>query len=342
MSRRAALFTASIALTLTALCGAAAARAQAASAGARQAELRELGAAAGRTQELYQLRAQGRTAVDEDLLAGLRALGYAQAAEEKPYLGVSIAETEGQGVEIVEVMQGQAAEHSGLQVGDRLTAIGGREFVDFAGLSEAMAAHRPGESVTLRVERGGETLELAVVLGSRPGSVVPPTPEPPAASDWTEEIERQAAQTRDWAEAFRQRMDELRRDFDEHLRGLEGFVPRLRQELQERTQSEPAARELLEHLEHFRAETLAWREVHRAEMEQLQARMQELREQHVERLRALAQEARQAWRARTPEAGADAPAPGRDQDNVRALRQRVEELRRAVDELRRRLDEGGR
>lgn len=71
-------------------------------------------------------------------------------------------------VEIVEVTAGSPAEEAGLQVGDRIVAIDGRQLGlddDFAAL---IAARDPGDGITLTLERDGEQQEVEVTLGEHP------------------------------------------------------------------------------------------------------------------------------------------------------------------------------
>ncbi|WP_033075425.1 RIP metalloprotease RseP [Sphingopyxis sp. MWB1] len=65
------------------------------------------------------------------------------------------------------VMEGSAAEAAGIRPGDRIVAVDGREMKVFTDIPMAVA-HRPGESMEVRIERGGatETLRLTPKLVS--------------------------------------------------------------------------------------------------------------------------------------------------------------------------------
>lgn len=74
---------------------------------------------------------------------------------------------EGPGVRVAQVTPGSAAERAGIAAGDVLLALGERRLQGLADLSAALAAHRPGESVTVALRRGDRELALDVVLGVR-------------------------------------------------------------------------------------------------------------------------------------------------------------------------------
>jgi S1-C subfamily serine protease len=86
------------------------------------------------------------------------------------YLGVSY-EAAGNGVAIVAVGEGSAAADAGLEVGDVVTAING-EPIDADTVADTVAGFDVGETITLTVERAGETLELEAVLGERPMTIM--------------------------------------------------------------------------------------------------------------------------------------------------------------------------
>jgi S1-C subfamily serine protease len=82
------------------------------------------------------------------------------------------------GTGIVAVTEGGPADRAGLRPGDVIKSVGGTQTPDATALSEALAAARPGDQVTLAVSRGaagqaqGATQELTVhvTLGELPGS----------------------------------------------------------------------------------------------------------------------------------------------------------------------------
>ncbi len=97
--------------------------------------------------------------------------GYVQG---RPFLGISsitvteenaaMAGVSEPGLYITAVTAGSGAEQAGLQVGDRIVAFEDTKIDDLADLSFALAEFNPGDTVTLEIERGGETGSVSVTL----------------------------------------------------------------------------------------------------------------------------------------------------------------------------------
>jgi serine protease Do len=83
------------------------------------------------------------------------------------FLGINM-ENAPDGARITLVTKGTAAETAGLQVGDVITHSGTRRILDMEALINTVNRYRPGEELTLQVERGAESREVRVVLGKRP------------------------------------------------------------------------------------------------------------------------------------------------------------------------------
>jgi len=66
------------------------------------------------------------------------------------------------------LVPGGPAENGGLQVGDKVTDVAGRHVIDPSDISAAIAQRRPGDSVTVTVQRAGAPLRVQVKLGQRP------------------------------------------------------------------------------------------------------------------------------------------------------------------------------
>lgn len=105
-----------------------------------------------REQSLAQMSASQKIAA----AVALRALGY---------------KVEPLGVEVTEVEVGSPADGP-LRPGDVITAAEGKEVKTPAELRDVMAKVQPGDSVTLRLERGGS--ERTVTVGTRASSDQPP------------------------------------------------------------------------------------------------------------------------------------------------------------------------
>ena len=83
------------------------------------------------------------------------------------YLGIRVDATKG-GVKIVEVIHGGAADRAGFEDDDVIVAIGKKTIADPESLFKALEKIKPGEHVTVRVQRGSEEVELKPRLGNRP------------------------------------------------------------------------------------------------------------------------------------------------------------------------------
>jgi S1-C subfamily serine protease len=88
------------------------------------------------------------------------------------YLGVNLAPAAdvggGQGVVAVTVQKGSPAGKGGVRAGDIIDAVDGKTLRGVDDLVATVSAHRPGQSMTLRVRRGARTLTLHIVLGRQP------------------------------------------------------------------------------------------------------------------------------------------------------------------------------
>ena len=69
-----------------------------------------------------------------------------------------------QGVYVYGVTENSAAAKAGLQQGDIITAINGTEITTMDELNTQKNQHKAGDTVTLRISRSGETLEIRMEL----------------------------------------------------------------------------------------------------------------------------------------------------------------------------------
>jgi putative serine protease PepD len=83
-------------------------------------------------------------------------------------LGVSIqASPAGDpGAYVANVVQGSAADKAGLQAGDLIVGIDGRQVTSASDLSSAITRHQPDDKITLDVQRDGQTVQVTAKLGT--------------------------------------------------------------------------------------------------------------------------------------------------------------------------------
>ena len=80
---------------------------------------------------------------------------------------MAAGETAGQ--RITGVRAGSPADKAGLQAGDVIVELGGKAVKDLYSYTDALYAHKPGETVGIVVVRKGERLTLQATLGTRGG-----------------------------------------------------------------------------------------------------------------------------------------------------------------------------
>jgi len=85
------------------------------------------------------------------------------------FLGVQVAEQTGSpsGTRVASVVSGSAAAKGDLKAGDVILSVDGKRVTGPEQLQAAIAAHKPGDRVTLRVSRSGQTRTVQVTLGTR-------------------------------------------------------------------------------------------------------------------------------------------------------------------------------
>jgi serine protease Do len=83
---------------------------------------------------------------------------------------------------LTQVTEDMPAAKAGVKAGDVVTAVDGRGVDTFQQLAGLVAFKRPGDRITLRLDRRGEVLELRVQL-SRPDGTIPRPRRPPSDGD---------------------------------------------------------------------------------------------------------------------------------------------------------------
>jgi putative serine protease PepD len=86
--------------------------------------------------------------------------------------GVAVTGADGgpAGTGVVAVTPGGPADQVGIRAGDVIRSFGAAPAPDSESLTQALASARPGQSVTLTIARGDQTLTAEVRLGELPGS----------------------------------------------------------------------------------------------------------------------------------------------------------------------------
>jgi S1-C subfamily serine protease len=93
----------------------------------------------------------------------------APARTGRAYLGVATEPNEqGKGVVVRDVQPESPAGKAGLKDGDRILMAGDQQVKSFDDLRNAIAGHKPGDKVTLKVERDGKEQTIDVTLGNEP------------------------------------------------------------------------------------------------------------------------------------------------------------------------------
>jgi len=92
---------------------------------------------------------------------------------ERGWLGVNVQENDDPQdhfARVTEVYEGSPADKAGLQVGDRLTSIGGKNVDRYQQILRRVALQGPGTIVRLGLVRAGKPLEVTTTLAARPAA----------------------------------------------------------------------------------------------------------------------------------------------------------------------------
>ena len=102
----------------------------------------------------------------------LERLRSGQAPKPVGYLGVSTRDPgdNSRGAEIVDLVPGGPAERGGIEIGDLVVDVNGKEVIGSDGLVGLLREMAPGTRVSVTVERGGDSEKLTVTLGERPAN----------------------------------------------------------------------------------------------------------------------------------------------------------------------------
>jgi putative serine protease PepD len=94
----------------------------------------------------------------------------------RAWLGISSQPASGgTGAALTQIVPGGPAERAGLQAGDVVLDIDGKQIREFSDISRAVNSHQPGDQIDVKVRRGsGQAQTQKVTLGTRP--TTPTTP----------------------------------------------------------------------------------------------------------------------------------------------------------------------
>jgi putative serine protease PepD len=91
----------------------------------------------------------------------------ANGSVQHAYLGVAVTAANG-GVRVAQVRSGTPAQRAGLKVGDLIKAVNGKQVTATSQLQGAIDARQPGDTVTIRYTRNGNSHTVHVKLATRP------------------------------------------------------------------------------------------------------------------------------------------------------------------------------
>ena len=101
----------------------------------------------------------------------LMSKGNGAVVSTKPYLGVSVDSINtSKGASVSQVQPGTPAEKAGLQAGDVITAVNGTTLNGSTTLGMVLGTLKPGDTVTLTVDRNGQTQTLTATLAEYPAN----------------------------------------------------------------------------------------------------------------------------------------------------------------------------
>jgi putative serine protease PepD len=106
-------------------------------------------------------------AIPSDTVRSIAGQLISSGKAEHAYLGVSLDSTT-QSARVAAVRPGTPAEKANLRTGDVITAVGDTRVDTADSVTQAIDAHQPGDTVTVKVRRGGDDLTVRVKLANRP------------------------------------------------------------------------------------------------------------------------------------------------------------------------------
>ncbi len=102
-----------------------------------------------------------------DVSAKLSPLDEEEKAKQKPYLGLRMETSEDGGIVVQGVSPESPAAKAGVQSGDVIKSIDGKEVKDAGALLKVVGEHKTGDKIKLKVTREGKEIEVEVTLEAR-------------------------------------------------------------------------------------------------------------------------------------------------------------------------------
>ena len=110
----------------------------------------------------------------------------------QPYIGVQLAR-QFDGLRIIRVVRGSAADKAGLEAQDVLIKLDGRRMVEVAELLRTVSAHKVGDKVKIQFRRGTKYMTVTATLGAVPTRLIPPPQPKPKPKPETRPAKKKAA-----------------------------------------------------------------------------------------------------------------------------------------------------
>lgn len=101
-----------------------------------------------------------------DLEAGKSNGSSGSTNSNRGFLGVSVTDADSGGASVDSVQSGSPADQAGIQQGDVITAVDGKQVADANTLVSILSSDTPGTTVTVTVSRDGGSKQFKVKLGS--------------------------------------------------------------------------------------------------------------------------------------------------------------------------------
>jgi len=99
-----------------------------------------------------------------------------------PDIADSLGLANRKGALVAEIAPGGPAEKAGVKSGDAILSLNGQPLTSSADLTRRVGETRPGDRLTLQIQRGGRALTLELVSGERPAEAKPDKPNRPSES----------------------------------------------------------------------------------------------------------------------------------------------------------------